>query len=60
MNSETLNNGADTIFVALLTAANQQLSTSRLSEAGIELPALTAENYKEVLTAVISSLNLKL
>jgi len=55
-NSETLNNGADTIFAALLTAANQQLSTSGLSEAGIELPALTAENYKEVLTAVISQL----
>ena len=53
-NSETLNNGADAIFSAILETANQQLAASGLADAGIEVPVLTAENYADTLTALIA------
>ncbi len=53
-NSETLNNGADAIFSAILETANQQLAASGLADAGIEVPVLTAENYADNLTALIA------
>ena len=56
-NNEALNNGAQTIFAAILSSANAQLSTSGLDAAGIEIPELTAENYAEVLDAVLLQLN---
>ncbi len=56
-NSETLNNGADAIFSAILETANQQLAASGLAEAGIEVPVLTAENYAPTLTALIAQLD---
>ena len=48
-NNEALNNGAQTIFAAILSSANAQLSASGLDAAGIEIPELTAENYAEAL-----------
>ena len=56
-NNEALNNGAQTIFAAILSSANAQLSASGLDAAGIEIPELTAENYAEVLDAVLLQLN---
>ena len=56
-NNEALNNGAQTIFAAILFSANAQLSASGLDAAGIEIPELTAENYAEVLDAVLLQLN---
>ena len=56
-NNEALKNGAQTIFAAILSSANAQLSASGLDAAGIEIPELTAENYAEVLDAVLLQLN---
>ena len=56
-NNEALNYGAQTIFAAILSSANAQLSASGLDAAGIEIPELTAENYAEVLDAVLLQLN---
>lgn len=56
-NNEALNNGAQTIFAAILSSANAQLSASGLDAAGIEIPELTAENYAAVLDAVLLQLN---
>ena len=41
----------------MLATANQQLAASGLTEAGITLPELTAENYAEVLDAAIAQLD---
>lgn len=56
-NNEALNNGAQTFFAAILFSANAQLSDSGLDAAGIEIPELTAENYAEMLDAVLLQLD---
>lgn len=55
--NEALNGGAEQIFAALLNTANQQIAVSGLGDAGITVPALTAENYAEVLDRVIAQLD---
>lgn len=50
--SASLNNGAEQVFNTLLSAATQQARA-----AGIEIPSLTIDNYSEVLTGVIASLD---
>lgn len=50
-NSEALNAGAEQVFGALLSTAGEQLA-----QAGIEVPALTVENYKSVLNGVLEGL----
>lgn len=49
--SASLNNGAEQIFNSMLTNANAQLAA-----AGLDIPALTIENYAQVLNAVIAQL----
>ena len=56
-NNESLNNGADAIFTAILDTANTQLAASDLTKAGITIPVLTAENYGTVLDAVLAQLD---
>lgn len=56
-NNEALNSGAAAIFAAILDTANTQIAASGLDAAGIELPALTAENYETVLDAVLAQLD---
>lgn len=56
-NNEALNNGAETLFAAILNASNQQLASSGLDAAGITLPELTAENYAAVLGGVLEQLS---
>ncbi|MCI8466082.1 MAG: hypothetical protein HFI63_09555 [Lachnospiraceae bacterium] len=51
-NNDTLNGGAGQVFDSLLAAANSQIQT-----AGLSLPALTRENYGEVLEGAIGSFN---
>ena len=51
-NNDTLNGGARQVFDTLLSAANAQLAA-----AGLDVPALTVENYAQVLNGVIASLN---
>ena len=56
-NNEALNGGADQIFTAILNTANEQIASSGLAEAGIQLPALTAETYADTLNAVLTELD---
>ena len=56
-NNEALNSGATQIFNSILAAANEKIAASGLAEAGITLPALTAENYAEVLKGAAEQLN---
>lgn len=51
-NNKELNNGAKQIFESLLDTANKQIKS-----AGLDVPALTIENYNDTLNAVISSLD---
>lgn len=51
-NNDTLNGGAKQVFETLLSTADAQLAA-----AGLTVPALTIENYAEVLTGVIASLD---
>lgn len=51
-NNDTLNGGARQVFETLLSTANTQLSA-----AGLSVPAMTIENYAEVLNGVITSLD---
>lgn len=51
-NSSSLNGGARQVFSSLLSMANTQLS-----EAGLSVPALTIDNYANVLDGVIASLD---
>lgn len=51
-NSADLNAGAAQVFDSLLAAANSQLSA-----AGLDVPALTRDNYGKVLAGVIASLD---
>lgn len=51
-NSADLNAGAAHVFDSLLAAANSQLSA-----AGLDVPALTRDNYGKVLAGVIASLD---
>lgn len=51
-NSDALNSGATQVFNALLLTAQTQLS-----DAGIDVPALTISNYAEVLNSVIASVD---
>ena len=48
--------GAGQVFDTLLSAAGAQLN-SRLNPAGISVPAMTAENYAQVLEGIIASLD---
>ena len=56
-NNEALNSGAEQIFAAILNTANEQITASGLADAGVTVPALTAENYAEVLDGVIAQLD---
>lgn len=56
-NNEALNGGAEQIFAAILNTANDQIAASGLADAGVTVPALTAENYSEVLDGVIAQLD---
>lgn len=49
-NSQNLNDGAKAVFDSLLAAANAQLQSS-----GLSLPALTAENYGDILDQAIAA-----
>lgn len=51
-NSAALNDGARQVFETLLAAANTQLAA-----AGLSVPALTPENYGEVLNGVLAQLD---
>ena len=51
-NNDSLNGGAKQVFDTLLSTANTQLVA-----AGVEVPALTVENYAQVLNSVIASLD---
>lgn len=51
-NSGALNSGAQQVFETLLAEAEQQLTAS-----GLSVPALTPDNYAEVLSALAESLN---
>ncbi len=51
-NNDTLNGGAKQVFDTLLSTADTQLAA-----AGLDVPALTVENYAEVLNSVIASLD---
>lgn len=51
-NNDALNSGARQVFETLLSAANDQLTA-----AGLSIPALTVENYAEVLNGIIASLD---
>ena len=53
-NNEALNGGAEKIFAEILNTANEQIAVSGLADAGVTMPALTAENYAEVLDGVIA------
>lgn len=55
-NNEALNSGAEQIFAAILNTANDQIAASGLADAGVTVPALTAENYAEVLDGVTAQL----
>ena len=56
-NNDTLNNGAEQLFAAILNTANDQIAASGLADAGITIPVLTAENYAEILDGVIAQLD---
>ncbi len=56
-NNELLNGGASQIFDAILNTANEQLAASGLDAAGITLPALTQENYAELLDGALAQLS---
>ena len=49
-----LNSGAEQLFSALLSAADTQIASAIPAEAEITVPALTAENYAEVLDGLIA------
>ena len=51
-NNDSLNGGAEQVFETLLSAANAQLAA-----AGLDVPTLTIDNYANILTSVIASLN---
>ncbi|MCI8638261.1 MAG: hypothetical protein HFG41_03715 [Coprococcus sp.] len=51
-NSNTLNSGARQVFDTLLSTANTQLAA-----AGLDVPAMTIQNYAGVLDGVIASLD---
>lgn len=51
-NNDALNAGAGQIFDALLSVADTQLA-----EAGLAIPALSSDNYAEILNGVIASLD---
>lgn len=51
-NNDTINGGAKQVFNSLLSTADSQLAA-----AGASVPKLTIDNYAQVLTGVISSLN---
>jgi putative membrane protein len=55
-NNEALNSGAEQIFAAILNTANDQIAASGLADAGVTVPALTAENYAEILDGVTAQL----
>ena len=56
-NNEALNQGAAALLAALLNTANEQLAASSLSEVGIALPQLTADNYADALDGAMAQLN---
>ncbi len=51
-NNDTLNGGAKQVFDTLLATANTQLAA-----AGLDVPTLTVENYAQVLSGVIATLD---
>jgi len=58
-NNDALNQGAAQLFDAILASANQQLAGAGLEALGITLPALTRENYEEILSGVLEKLDPK-
>ena len=59
-NSESLNEGAQSIVEDILKTANEQLASSELSDAGIEIVELTEENYSDVLDEAINEISQKI
>lgn len=55
-NSAALNEGAKQVFETLLSAATSQLKP-QLEQSGISIPDLTIENYSDVLTGVLATLD---
>ena len=55
-NSAALNDGAKQVFETLLSAATSQLKP-QLEQSGISIPDLTIENYSDVLTGVLATLD---
>ena len=55
-NNSALNQGAQSILDALLTAANGTLASAGLDAMGVTVPELTGENFAEVLEGLISQL----
>lgn len=56
-NSSALNDGAAQIFTAILSTANTQLATAGLDALNIEVPALTTDNYAQVLDDLMAQLD---
>ena len=56
-NSSALNDGAAQIFAAILTTANTQLADAGPDALNIEVPALTSENYVQVLDDLMAQLD---
>lgn len=55
-NSAALNDGAKQVFETLLSTATSQLKP-QLEQSGISIPDLTIENYRDVLTGVLATLD---
>ena len=55
-NSAALNDGAKQVFETLLSTATSQLKP-QLEQSGISIPDLTIENYSDVLTGVLATLD---
>lgn len=55
-NSAALNAGADKVFSTLLAQVQGQLTAAGLANYGINVPTLTKDNYKEVLSGLSATL----
>ncbi len=52
-NNQALQDGMSAMLDAVLATANEQIAASDLSKAGITVPELTQENYREVLEGLL-------
>lgn len=53
-NNQAIQDGMSTLLDAILATANEQIAASDLAAAGITVPELTQENYKEVLEGLLN------